>query len=121
MQTLDKRSSESVRFDIDCSLMLAAGEAITGVTSINATPVTSPALSFGSPAVNGQAVTYTDPDTGISRIAPIGTVIQVQISGGAIASGLQVQDYVIRALFATNINPAVEATVRLKLNDTPPL
>lgn len=119
MQTLEKRSSESVRYDLDCSVLLATGETISTVTSIAATPVTSPALAFGASAINAAPITYTDVDTGITRVAPIGTVIQVTISGGKIAAGAQVQDYIVRAVFVTNINAAVEATVRLKLNDTP--
>lgn len=118
MQTLEKRSSESVKYDIDCSLLLAPGETITSVTSISATPVTTPALSFGAGAINVSPSTYTD-DTGNSRIAPVGTVVQVLIGGGKIPTNQVVQVYVIRCLVATSINPAVEATVRLQLNDTP--
>lgn len=120
MQTLEKRSSEGVLFDIDCSLLLASGETITSVTSITAEPVTTPAITFGSPVINAAPVTYTDA-FGSTRIAAIGKVAQVQISGGKIAAGAQVQDYIIRAKLATSLNNPgpVEATVRLRLNDTP--
>lgn len=119
MQVLDKRSSESRLYDLDCSLDLASGEVITSVSIITAEPVTSPAIVFGIPVVNVAPVSYTNQTTGIVRIAPIGTVIQVNISGGKIATGRQVQDYILRAKFATNLSPAIEATVRLRLNDTP--
>lgn len=118
MQTLEKRSSETVRFDIDCSRLLSPGETITSVTSSIASPVTTPAITFGTPVINPSPSSYTD-QYGSARTAPAGTVVQVQISGGAIASGRQVQDYVLRFLLVTSVNPAIEATVRLKLNDTP--
>lgn len=118
MQTLEKHSSETVRFDIDCSILLAVGETIVSVTSSSASPTTSPPIAFGSPAVNLTATTYTD-QFGGTRTAPAGQVVQVQISGGAIPSGNVVQDYVLRFLLVTSVNPIVEATVRLRLNDTP--
>lgn len=118
MQTLEKRSSESTRFDIDCSALLAVGETISSVTSATLTPTTSPALVIGSPTINASPNTYTDP-FGASRVAPTGTVIQVQISGGLIPSSLTSQDYVLRFLMVTSLNPAVEATVKLRLIDIP--
>lgn len=118
MQTLEKRSSEAVRFDIDCSTLLAAGETITGVTSVAATPATTTPLAFGAAVINAAPQTYTD-QYGSTRTAAIGKVVQVQISGGSIAAGALVQEYIIRALLVTSINTAVEATVRLRLNDTP--
>lgn len=118
MQTLEKRSSESVRFDIDCSILLATGETINSVTSSSASPTTSPALVIGTPTINPSPVVYVD-QFGSSRTAPARTVVQAQISGGAIAASAQVQEYVLRFVMVTTINPALEATVRLRLNDTP--
>lgn len=118
MQSLQKRSSESVRFDIDCSLLLSPGETISSVTSSAASPVTSPALAFGTPSINAQPSTYTD-QFGSTRTTPAGQVVQVQISGGLIPIGAIVQNYVLRFVLVTSLNPAVEATVRLQLNDTP--
>ena len=46
-------------------------------------------------------------------------MVQVLISGGAIATGALSQDYLVRVLMVTSRNPAVEATVRLRVNDTP--
>ena len=43
-----------------------------------------------------------------------------QISGGVIAAGAGSRNYVVRCLVVTNINPAIEAAVLLRLNDTPP-
>lgn len=119
MLTLEKRSSEQVRYDIDCSLLLASGETISSVSALSAEPVTAAPIAFGTPVVNSASVTYVDASTGNSRIAPIGTVVQVQISGGSIAAGQQWRDYVLRCKLITSVNPLVEATVRLRVNDTP--
>lgn len=119
MQILEKRTSESARYDIDCSILLSPGETIASVTSISATPTGSP-LVFGSPLINTVPLTYTD-TFGSARTVGVGVVIQVQISGGAIPTNQRVQIYTVRAVFATNLNPAIEATVRLRLNDTPAL
>lgn len=118
MQILEKRSADSRRFDIDCSLLLAAGETITSVAAPTASPTTVPPIAFGTPTVNVTQTTYTD-QWGGTRTVPAGQVVQVQISGGAIPSGLRVQDYVIRLVLLTSVNPAVEATVKLRVNDTP--
>ena len=119
MQPFEKRSSEQLRFDIDCSRLLATGETITLVSAITAEPVTAPAIAFGAAAVNTVAAGYTDYETGTPRTASIGTVVQVQISGGKIPADALVQNYLLRLKLVTSLNPLVEATVRLKLNDTP--
>lgn len=119
MQILEKRSSESVKYDIRCGILLSPGETISSVTSVTASPTTAPTpLAFGLAAINAAPTTYTD-QYGTTTTDAIGTVIQVQISGGLIAANAQVQDYTVRALFSTNLNPAIEATVVLRLNDTP--
>lgn len=118
MQTLEKRSSDSRRFDIDCSLLLAVGETITSVGTPSASPVTTPPIAFGAPTVNLSPTTYTD-QFGGTRTAPTGQVVQVQISGGTIPANFTAQDYVLRFVLVTSVNPAVEATVKLRLNDTP--
>ncbi len=118
MQILEKRSSESVVFDIDCSLLLAATETITSVTSSSAAPVTTMPIAFGTPTINVTPTTYMD-QFGSSRVAAAGKVIQVRISGGLIASTQTAQDYVLRFVMVTSLNTAVEATVKLRLNDTP--
>lgn len=115
MQTLEKRSSESVIFDVDCSQLLASGETISSVSSVSATPS---GLSFGLPVVNTAPVTYTDA-FGSTRTAAIGKVVQVQISAGSIPANAQTQDFIVRVKVVTSLNPLVEATVRLRLNDTP--
>lgn len=118
MQTLEKRTSEQVRYDIDCTLLLAPGEVVVGTPSVTADANAGTALAFGTPAANTAPAVYTD-QFGSTRTAPIGQVIQVEIDGGSIPARRRTLDYIIRAKFATNINPLVEATVRLRLNDTP--
>jgi hypothetical protein len=119
MQTLEKRTSESVLFDIDCSILLAPTETIGAIASITGTPSMASPLVFGAGVVNIAPVTYTDA-FGSTRTAAIGKVIQVRISGGTITPPALVQECIVRAVFATNTNVAVEATARLNLNDTPP-
>jgi hypothetical protein len=116
---LEKRSSESAVYDIDCSDLLATGESITGTVTMSVAPATTPALAFGAATVNASPKTYTDRETGAVRTVPAGQVISVSISGGKIPAGLTVQRYTVRAVFATNVNAAVEATVLLDVNDTP--
>ena len=115
MTTLEKRSAESVTYDLDFSQLLAAGETIASVTALIAEPVTPTPLTFGAGVVNTLAVTYAD------HVAAIGTVVQVRISGGMVKPTLQVQDYIVRCRVVTSVNPVVEGTVRLQLNDTPAL
>lgn len=110
-QVLDKRTADSRLFDIDCSKLLAAGETITSITSVASA---QGGLTFGAGAINGSPITYED-----GYVAPAGKVVQVQISGGTIPAGYPSVQCVVRALFATTTSPAVEATVMLRLIDTP--
>jgi len=118
MQILEKRSSDSRRFDIDCSLLLNTGETIQSVATPTASPVTTPAITFGTPVVNTSPNTYTDA-FGNSRTVATGQAVQVQISGGAIPSNARLQKYTLRFVLTTNQNPAIEATVVLDVTDTP--
>jgi hypothetical protein len=111
---LEKRTSEEALYDIDCSRMLPDGVTIVQVLSITATPDTSPdELAFGTPAVNVGAIEYDD------HTAAIGTVIQVLISGGSVPAGRESRDYTVRCLFETTVDPVLEATVVLRVDDTP--
>lgn len=110
-QVLDKRTADNRVFDIDCTDLLPTGVTITSVTSIAAD---QGGLTFGSPAINVAPITYKD-----GRTAAIGKVIQVRISGGTISTGKPSLQCTVRALFATSAEPAVEATVLLRLIDTP--
>jgi len=110
-KVLDKRTRDARVYDIDCTDLLAAGETISTVSSVTAD---QGGMTFGSPTINAAPVTYSD-----GRTAATGKVIQVQISAGTIPTGKPSLQCVVRALFATNVSPAVEATVLLRLIDTP--
>lgn len=113
MQVLEKRSFEQVRYDIDCSSLLAAGETINSVISCVPDEVTTPALACSGMTISGVAIAYADGHT-----APIGTVVQVQISGGTVPTGRLFQIYTIRLRVATSLSNQVEATVLLRLQDS---
>lgn len=118
-QILEKRTYDAVLYDIVCTGLLSSGETIASVTSVTAD---QGALTFGSPLVNPSPITYAD-----GTVAPAGTVIQVEISAGAIAAGsdsmkLGVPNLLctVRARFATNRAPnQLEATALLLLKDAP--
>ena len=118
LRHIEKRSSEHVLHDIDCSHILAVGEIIANITSLTVEPVTVPPITLGVPVLNASPATYTD-RYGSTTTAPAGTVIQVAISGGTVPTGRQVQDYTVRARFATALNPAIEAVLRLRVRDQP--
>lgn len=118
LANLEKRVNDQALYDLDCSLVLAVGETIASVTSITVEPTTTPPITLGVPTVNANPITYKD-RFGSSTTAPAGTVIQVLVGGGRIASGRQVQDYTVRARFATALNPAIEVMTRLRVHDRP--
>ena len=109
---LQKRTADVRTFDINCSNLLGATETITSVSSIAAD---QGGLTFGLPTVNTVEVSYPD-----GSIGPVGQVVQVQISGGAIPSGRVSLLCMVRSELITTINPCVEATVGLSLINNPP-
>jgi hypothetical protein len=120
MLTLEKRTSESVRFDFDFSQMLGTGETISSVIGIAADAGPATALVFSAGAISPSPITYyVAPGGAVDHIAPAGTVVQAQISGGGIPAGAAVQDYIVRCKVVTSVNPEVEGTGRLRVNDTP--
>lgn len=109
MQTLEKRTWESIKFDIDMSRLLASGETITGTPTMVVTPDTSPAaITFGVPVVNSSPTVYA------YATAPTGTVVQVTIGGG-----VDETTYTVRARCATSLGNSVEGTVALLVRDRP--
>lgn len=118
MQILEKRTSEDVRVDIDCSMLLGPDETIQTVTSKTAEPTSAPPIVLAAPSINTQPVTYTD-DNNNARTVAIGKVIQLNISGGLIPTGVRTHSYILRFVLQTSANPAVEATVLLILKDQP--
>lgn len=108
---LEKRTSEIIFYDIDCTNILDTIETITSVTSVSADQT---GLTFAGQAINSVPVDFPD---GYS--AAIGKVISVQISGGVIPSPQVNQLYTIRAIFVTSESNTREATVLLNVTNIP--
>ncbi len=109
MQILEKRTYDARIFDINCTELLDTLETISSVDAILAD---QGALSFGMASVNSSALTYPDGEE-----ADIGKVIQFEISGGRIPSGVASLMCTVRVRFLTSINNDLEATVLLNLTD----
>jgi hypothetical protein len=109
--TLEKRTSENIWYDIDCTNILDAAELIASITSIAGDQT---GLTFTGQQVNTVAINYPDGTTGA-----IGKVIMVQISGGTIPVGQTVNPYTVRAIFFTNEGNTREATVILNIINSP--
>lgn len=108
---LEKRTSESIWYDIDCTNILDAVETIATIISIAADQV---GLTFSGAAVNPAPVVFPDKYVGAT-----GKVISVQIGGGIIPTPQINQLYTIRAKFNTNENNTREATVLLNVTNLP--
>lgn len=108
-QILEKRTSESLWYDIDCTDVLNPGETVSIITSVLGDEV---GLTFGAPVSNTATVTYSD-----GRVAAIGKVIQVQISAGVVPAGKTSLLYTIRAKFLSSAGNSREATVLLNVTD----
>ena len=109
-QILEKRTFDDRLYTIDCSALLAVGQTITSIGGITDD---SAELTFTNAVINLAPITLAS-----GRIIPIRQGIQIEVSGGALGGALS-QLLTIRASFATNTDPAVEATVQLFLCDTP--
>ena len=108
---LEKRTAETIWYDIDCTLLLDPTEiieTISGITSDQA------GLTFAGQAINPSPVVFPDGYT-----AAAGKVISVQIGGGIIPTQQINQLYTIRALFNTSENNTREATVLLNVTNLP--
>lgn len=108
---LEKRTSESIFYDIDCTNILDAVETIETITSIEADQA---GLTFSGAAINPDPVVFPD-----NSVAAIGKVISVQIGGGIIPTPQVNQLYTIRAIFNTTENNTREATVLLNVTNIP--
>ena len=108
---LEKRTSEAIIYDIDCTLLLDPLETIQTIDSIAAD---QEGLSFAGQAINPDPVTLPD-----GSIVAAKKMISVQISGGIIPNPQINQLYTIRALFNTSENNTREATVLLNVTNIP--
>ena len=108
---LEKRTSESIYYDIDCTYILDTLETITSVNSVTADQL---GLVLLGPAINPEPIVFPD-----NQVAAIGKAISVQISEGIIPAPQINQLYTIRALFVTTEGNTREATVLLNVTDIP--
>jgi len=108
---LEKRTSEIIFYDIDCTNLLDTAEVITSITGITSDQT---GLVFSNEAINTSPVTFPDGVT-----AAPGKVISVRISGGIVPTGNTNQVYTIRPLFQTNEYNTREATVLLNVTNIP--
>ena len=108
---LEKRTSETIWYDIDCTNILDTLEVIESITSVTAD---QPGLVLLAPAVNVEPFIFPD-----KMVAEIGKAISVQISEGTIEPPQVNQLYTIRALFVTSESNTREATVLLNVTNLP--
>lgn len=107
---LEKFPAESALFDLDCTELLDDGETITGTPTMSFLPALGggDALTFGTPAVNAAPVTYND-----GRVAAIGKVVQVRISGGTSEATQRQRYYSVAATFTTTAGNTLVAKALL--------
>lgn len=113
---LEKRTFDSRPYDLIQSQVLGQGRTIGNVLRVLCDPQTA-GLVFGSPVVNTLASTYTTAN-GSTIVAPPGTVIQVNISGGALPQGVSELMCTIRPQFLDDLGNQVEGSALLRLTDT---
>lgn len=111
MTVVEKRTHDERIYDFDCVDLLAESEVITSVTSVAADV---PGFTFGTPTINPSPIVYPDGHT-----SGAGKVVQVLIGGGVLGVPASYVDCTIRMKAVTNVSPHVEATVKLRLKDTP--
>ena len=108
---LEKRTTENIYYDIDCTNLLDTNETITSITSITSDQT---GLTFAQYAINGESVIFSD-----GRQAEVGKVISVFISNGTIPTGAVNQIYTIRPKFVTSEGNTRESTVLLNVTNIP--
>lgn len=108
---LEKRTSEAIWYDIDCTNILDVTEIIESITGVTAD---QPGLVIAAPAINPEPIVFPD-----KIVAEAGKVISMQISEGTIEPPQVNQLYTIRALFQTSESNTREATVLLNVTNLP--
>jgi hypothetical protein len=108
---LEKRTRDDRVFDVNCSQLLDPTQVITGLIEIDGD---IDGLTFGSGTINPAPISYPDGTT-----APTGKVLQVEISGGSIPIGASYTDRTLHFILSTSTDPVLDATVVLRLKDTP--
>jgi hypothetical protein len=108
-QELIKRSAETVRFDIDCSPILAVDETIQTILSA---ADDAGALVLSGASTNPEEVRYAAP---LARRVRARQVIQLLVAGGVAGTA-----YVVRVRFTTStVGELREATVTVRVIDSP--
>lgn len=110
-QVLDKRTSESRLYTVDCTPLLEDAETITSVTDVKAD---AGGCTFSNIAVIATPVTKDD-----GTVIAAGKGLQFLATGGEIPAGQRFLITPVRPLLVTSINPALEATVLLRLVNQP--
>lgn len=108
---LQKRTTEDIWYNIDCTNLLEPYETIDTITGITADQT---GLTFSGATVNTEAITFPDGYTALP-----GKVIAVYISDGIVLTGETNQIYTIRPVFTTNAGNTREATVLLNVTNIP--
>lgn len=108
---LEKRTSESILYNIDCTNILGINELIIDIISIESD---QEGLVFQNFGINPDPIIFPD-----NYVADAAKVISVQISEGIIPIPQINQLYTIRALFDTSENNIREATVLLNVTNIP--
>lgn len=108
---LEKRTSETIAYDIDCTNILDPLEIIEIISTVESD---QEGLTFAGQAVNPEPIVFPDGVT-----AEAGKVISVTIGGGIIPAQQVNQLYTIRAIFNTSENNTREATVLLNVTNVP--
>lgn len=108
-EVLEKRTWDRRTFAIDCTDLLDVAETLVSVISVVAD---QGALVFGAAVVNTAPVNFPD-----GHVAAIGKALQLRIDDGVIPPGQTRLNCTVRARLSTTLDPRLEATVLLRLND----
>jgi hypothetical protein len=111
IQLLDKRTADSRLYNIDCTRLLLNGATIASISPVL---VDQGNLVFGTASVNSVPMTFPD-----GSAAAIGCVILVNISAGTLPVLMPFMICTLRAVFMNSMGETLEATVQLRLVNTP--
>lgn len=111
---LDKRTYDERLIDVDFSDLLDPDETLVSCSA----PVDadSAGLAFGTPVINQGPVAYPQ----LGRSAGPGKVVQAMVSGGELLAGEPSRTCTVRFRAQTSLGQKLEATVAIRLIDSPP-
>lgn len=108
-QVFEKRTWDQRTIVVNCTDFLDTSETIASIASVAAD---QGGITFGTPVVNATPVTFPDGST-----AAIGKAVQVRVLNGAIPAGQLTLNCTTRLHLVTTIDPQLEATFIVRLND----